>query len=306
MAEIIHRPIEITPHFYQLGTPDFPAYLSLGEQGMIIEGGTGPTSYIIPKQIEALGIDPIRITRIALTHSHADHIGFVPYLKPVMNHWEILASKAAARILGREEMAEEFILLDRNISEIMKAKGEIADFPPVLDTYSFAVDVIIKEGDKIDLGEGIIWTVYDAPGHSPCHLAFYEEKEETMVIGDATGFYSPEKDVFWPNYFESLVHYCDTIRKLSALPARRAALSHNGIVEGDISRHFDKALEATEAYHNELLKRLNDGEDPKQIALEKAHWVRTLTDIQPLKVMNMLAKILIRVSQSENGKASFD
>jgi|GEM_PF-2838103 len=34
-------PIEITPDFYQLGTPFFPVYLRMGEEVMIIEGGTG-------------------------------------------------------------------------------------------------------------------------------------------------------------------------------------------------------------------------------------------------------------------------
>ena len=56
-----HKPIAITPNFYQLGTPAFPAFLSVGEVGMIIEGGTGPTFPIITSQIDSLGIDPGRI-----------------------------------------------------------------------------------------------------------------------------------------------------------------------------------------------------------------------------------------------------
>ena len=144
----MHEPITITPHFYQLGTPSFPAYLSLGEQGMIIEGGTGPTTDIIVKQIETLGIDPQRITSMALTHSHADHIGAVAYLRPVWNHLKVLASPVAAKTLSREEMAKEFLFIDRGIAEIMKAKGQITELPPVLDSYSFGVDTILREGDK--------------------------------------------------------------------------------------------------------------------------------------------------------------
>jgi len=95
------------------------------------------------------------------------------------------------------------------------------------------------------------------------------------------------------------------MRKLSAIPAKRAALSHNGVIEGDVSRYFDKALKATEAYHKELLKRLGEDEDPKQIALEKAQWVSTITDIQPFNIINNLSKLLIKISQSEDGKPSF-
>ena len=53
-----HEPIEITSRFFQLGTSDFPAYLSMGEEGMIIEGGTGPTYPLMVDQLASLGIDP--------------------------------------------------------------------------------------------------------------------------------------------------------------------------------------------------------------------------------------------------------
>ena len=46
-----YHPIAITDNFYQLGTHSFPAYLSLGDDGMIIEGGTGATFPIIIGQL---------------------------------------------------------------------------------------------------------------------------------------------------------------------------------------------------------------------------------------------------------------
>src|SRR4030042_6860432 len=104
MTEIIHKPMLITPSLYQLGTPSFPAYLSMGEVGMIIEGGTGPTSGIIVSQIEALGIDPKRIGYVVLTHTHADHIGGVPHLKRAWPHLKLLASPVGSEILGSREL----------------------------------------------------------------------------------------------------------------------------------------------------------------------------------------------------------
>ncbi len=113
------------------------------------------------------------------------------------------------------------------------------------------------------------------------------------MIGDASGFYVPEKDVFWPNYFDSIETYCKSIRKLAALSARRGALCHNGVINGDLDTYFMKALLATEAYHIEMIERLEKGEDPAAIAVEKALWVNTLTDIQTLEVMRRLAEVLI-------------
>ncbi len=305
MTDTLHKPLVITPHLFQLGTPSFPAYLSMGEMGMIIEGGTGPTFEMIVNQIEALGMDPSKISYIVLTHSHADHIGGVPHLKRTWPHVKLLASSAGSETLRSKELLKEFLLVDLGIAQLMKAKGEIERFPATIDRYCFEPDAVVKEGDRIDLGAGIVWNVHDTQGHSPCHISLYEEKEGTLAIGDATGFYVPEKDVFWPNYFQSLEMYCDSLRKLSSLPARRAVLSHNGVIQSDIKGHFRKAMSATEHYHAELLQRIGMGEIPEKVAMEKARWVSGLTDIQPFKVMYDLCKVMIKRSQTNGKTLSF-
>jgi glyoxylase-like metal-dependent hydrolase (beta-lactamase superfamily II) len=296
-----HEPIEITAHFFQLGTPAFPAYLSMGEQGMIIEGGTGPTYTIMVDQIESLGIDPQYIKYIVLTHTHPDHIGAVPHLQRAWPHIKLLASPLGAHILAKTELFKEFQLVDLGIAQLMKAKAEIDTLPAPIEDYAFAVDSVVKEGDRIDLGGGIVWNIFDTPGHSPCHISLFEEEEAILALGDASGFYVPEKDVFWPNYFESLERYCNSIRKLAALPAKRAVLSHNAVIEEGVREHLHKALIATEQYHNELMYRVAQGDISEKIAMDKARFVDSLTDIQPFKVMYDLCKVLIKNSLN-NGK----
>lgn len=301
-----HEPIKLTTHFFRLGTPDFPAYLSIGEEGMIIEGGTGPTYPIMVDQIASLGIDPQDIKYIVLTHTHPDHIGAVPHFQRAWPHIKLLVSPIGAQILGKTELFKEFQLTDLGIAQLMKAKAEIDTLPEPIENYAFNVDLVVKEGDRIDLGAGIVWDIYDTPGHSPCHIALFEEKEGTLALGDTTGFYVPQKDVFWPNYFESLEKYCSSIRKLAALPAKRAVLSHNAVIEGDVRRHLQKAMQATEQYHNELLERLAKGENPEEIAMEKARFVDSLTDIRPFKIMYDLSKVLIKNSTQDGKGDHFD
>ena len=301
-----HEPIKLTTHFFRLGTPDFPAYLSIGEEGMIIEGGTGPTYPIMVDQIASLGIDPQDIKYIVLTHTHPDHIGAVPHFQREWPHIKLLVSPIGAQILGRTELFKEFQLTDLGIAQLMKAKAEIDTLPEPIENYAFNVDLVVKEGDRIDLGAGIVWDIYDTPGHSPCHIALFEEKEGTLALGDTTGFYVPQKDVFWPNYFESLEKYCSSIRKLAVLPAKRAVLSHNAVIEGDVRRHLQKAMQATEQYHNELLERLAKGENPEEIAMEKARFVDSLTDIRPFKIMYDLSKVLIKNSTQDGKGDHFD
>ncbi len=291
-----HKPISISCHLFQLGTPAFPVYLSMGEEGMIIEGGTGATFPMMVNQIKSLGIDIEKIRYIVLTHTHPDHIGAVPHFQHVWPHIKLLTSSAGAQILGKRELFKQFQLIDLGIAQLMKAKTEISALPKPIKNYTFKVDSIVNEGDRIDLGAGVTWHAYDTPGHSPCHISLFEEKEKTLVLGDSTGFYVPDRDIFWPNYFESLDRYCSSIRKLAHLPAERATLSHNGVIEGDVRRHLEKAISATKKYHEEIVERMNGGESSEKIAMEKARFVDSLTDIQPFKVMYDLCEVMIKNS----------
>ena len=91
-----YEPVIVTPNFFRLGTPAYPAYLSLGDVGMIIEGGTNPTFPIIFEQIIELGIKPERIKYVAITHPHADHIGAVPNMKKMWPHLQVVAGTVGA------------------------------------------------------------------------------------------------------------------------------------------------------------------------------------------------------------------
>lgn len=298
MSNKIYKPIEITPHFYQLGTHSFPAYLSIGRDAMIIEGGTGATSDIIIDQIQQLSIAPERIKYIALTHSHSDHIGAVPRWKAKWPHLKILAGPIADKLLQKEGAIKEFIASDNIISEIVLQKGEIEALPPVLKDYAFRIDIPVNEGYQIDLGNGVSWQIHDVPGHSLCHISLFNQGEAILAVGDATGFFVPEKGVYWPNYFSSLPDYCNSIKKLAALPARIGVLSHNGVINSEVKAYLRNALNATKAYHNEMIDRLAEGEKSDSIARDKAKWVYTLTDYFPVELMHNLAKVLISRSKS--------
>jgi glyoxylase-like metal-dependent hydrolase (beta-lactamase superfamily II) len=298
MDDCRHQPIPISPHFFQLGLQPFPVYLSLGDIGMIIEGGTGPTSAIIADQIRALRIDPNIIQYVFLTHTHADHVGAVPHLKRIWPHLKVAISATGAGILNAPELYREIILVDHGIAQLLKARAEIECLPPWPKPFRFEADVIMADGDRIDLGQSIVWEAMATPGHSPCHMSLYERSEKILALGDAGGFYVPEKDVFWPNYFASLGEYCESLRRLMTLSADRVALSHNGVITG-AERFIARAIAAAEEYHQDILKRLDAGQEAGAIALEQARWVGSLTDIQPFKVIYDLSRLMIKRSREQ-------
>ncbi|MBT8338845.1 MAG: MBL fold metallo-hydrolase [Desulfatitalea sp.] len=296
MATLNFEPIALTPNLYQLGTPFFPVYLSVGKKAMIIEGGTSATFDIIISQLAALKIDPQQIEFVALTHSHADHIGAYPRLRARWPHVKIIAGAAASKTMGNGGMIKQFHWLDQTIAELMQSRQAIVELPAPMDEWHFEVDVIVKEGDVIDLGQGTKWMVYETPGHSPCQLAFLEKNSGMMAIGDATGFYNPDRNAIWPNYFDGLDPYCDSIKKLAGLGAKGLVLSHNGFCP-DANAFLAKALRITGEYHQEMLERAGNGDDPAGIIAEKSKWVKEIADQMPLKIIQQLTGLLIKLSQ---------
>ena len=161
------KPVTITGKLYRLGTVSYPVYLSLGEDAMIVEGGIGAIVPLIVKQLKELKVAPERIKYIALTHTYSDHIGAVPYLKNMWPHIKTVAGKTAVELLKNENLIRDHLLMEQTRTKILLAKGEVSGPISLMDNPEFNVDMVVKDGDKIDLGGGVVWTIYETPGHSP-------------------------------------------------------------------------------------------------------------------------------------------
>lgn len=303
------KPVKLTGHLYQIGTPYFPGYLSLGSTRMIIDGGTSAVAGIIEGQLQELKIDPESIEYMAITHSHADHIGSLSRLKKKWPHLKTIASEAAAKMMANPKVIRQFEGLDTAVSGIMKKTGEIDEIPAALKEgeYDFNVDILADESTRIDLGNGIVWTASAAPGHAGCQITLFENHEGTAAIGDAIGFYNQKENAFWPNYFESLTDYTESIRKIARMDAARLALGHNGAVLQDVKGFLASALSATGEYHHELVKRAGAGEEIEVIAKDKAAQIASWSGHMSFAVA-MLIQVLIKQSlkTAKDGEPSFE
>ena len=288
---------KITDTFFQLGTPFFPVYLSLGQEAMLIDGGTGGTFFLLQDQLKEIGVDLASIKSVVLTHSHGDHIGLLPHLLTKWPHLKLLASATAADLLAKEPVLKDFLGLDRHIAKQLQAKNVVAQVPEPMPDYRFRVDTVLEEGQVLDLGNGIRWHVYATPGHSHCAISLLEEKEGTLVTGDAAGLYMPQVESFWPNYFASLPKYCATLARLQTLTASRLALGHNGVIEGGAKAFLVKALDQTRDYHQEMLSRTASGEDVGKLVQEKAQWITPNAEFMPYQLTDMCCHLLIKQSQ---------
>ncbi|WDF47194.1 MBL fold metallo-hydrolase [Chryseobacterium sp. KACC 21268] len=146
----------------------------------------------------------LKIQNILLTHAHIDHI------------------------IGLQWAYDEFkvpVLLHSNEIEILQQAPFTAKkygflFPAFKGETQF-----IEEGDELKLGSDV-FQIFDVPGHSPGSIAFYTEKNEFVISGDALFMMSIGRTDLYKGDYDQLITSIKT--KLLTLPEATKVFSGHG------------------------------------------------------------------------------
>ncbi len=132
-------------------------------EATVIDAGVSGAEKLIIKAAADAGA---AITRIVLTHVHGDHVGGLDALAEALPEAEVLCSERTARFLSGDTALEP----DEPQLPLKGGFPECKTQP----TGTFA------PGDRV----GSL-RVVASPGHSPDHVAFFDERDQTLVCGDA-------------------------------------------------------------------------------------------------------------------------
>ena len=303
---IRNPPATVTPRLWMLGTNEYPLFLYRGgTQSTIFEGGTGAMGPVLERQLKDLGVDPATVGQVVVTHAHQDHVMAVPALRAMFPSVQVLASEAACGTLAAEKAVGFFQKMDEALTGSLLKAGRITedDKPQPMEGSTIAVDLTLHEGDRVEVDEGVAFTVLETPGHSDCSLSFHETDEGLLIISDATGYYMPEQNAWWPNYFTGYGAYADSIKRLRDVGAEVLCLSHNGVVTGaeDVRAYFDGAIAATEAYHERIVEQAKAGASVRQIAEGLGAEVYEYTQLLPLEFFQKNCGVLVKQSLRHAG-----
>jgi len=299
-------PVEIAERLWMLGTAAYPLYLFKGEsEGAIFEGGTGSMGPLVRQQARQLGIGDDFVKQVVITHAHPDHVMAVPLLREIFPAVTVLASETAAKTLAAEKAISFFCQVDDALTNsLMKAQVIREEHrPSPFPDKQIAVDRTLKEGDGVAVGSGVRFEVLETPGHSDCSLSFFEPVGKTLLISDASGYYLPEHDCWWPNYFTGYEAYLGSMRRLAALHAETLCLSHNAAIKGadDVVSYFERAISATEQYHERIIQEHQAGKTVRQIAEELGAEVYEKTQLLPLDFFQKNCGLLVKQSLRHEG-----
>jgi glyoxylase-like metal-dependent hydrolase (beta-lactamase superfamily II) len=171
---------------------------------------------------------PIR--RVALTHAHMDHVGSVNALRKrlVQQEVQLLAGEREALILeeaSRGVKPKQMTLLEGEPQDPVRGGF------PKLNTQP---DTKLKEGDTVGSLK-----VIDTPGHTPGHIAFFDERDGSLYAGDGLMTFGGVRLPFDPPWYFPFVkmgtwHYPTTLasaRKLVAFEVKRVLAGHGPALE---------------------------------------------------------------------------
>lgn len=298
-------PKEISDGLMMLGTNEYPIYLfQAGERAAVFEGGTGAMGPLLKEQLARLEIDPAAVKQAIITHAHPDHVMAIPMFRELFPGVTVAASEIGAKTLAFEKAVAAFCQIDEALTGAMLQAGRITDGhrPAALKEMKIAVDRMLKEGDKIEVGD-VVFDVLETPGHSECSLSFHQRQRGILIISDATGYYMPERNEWWPNYFSGYGVYVDSIRRLAALEAETLCLSHNGAIRGkdDVAAYFEGVLASTEAYHARIIKEIKGGKPFRELAEQLGTEIHAKTGLLPVDFFQKNCGLLVKHSMKHEG-----
>jgi hydroxyacylglutathione hydrolase len=145
---------------YYVGAPDFT---------LIDAGMPGKADQII-SALAQIGVQPLQVKRIILTHHHWDHVGSLWELKKRTGAEIIAHARDADYITGRRPRRAPRRLPGRVMYSIMGLVG-------ARNVSTVDVDRQVSDGDTIGT-----FTVVHTPGHTPGHICLL--RGDSLFSGD--------------------------------------------------------------------------------------------------------------------------
>lgn len=171
------RVVELAPGVYRI--PTAPAdlvnsYAFRDDDGQVtlVDCGLKRAPAKIVAALHSIHSDPSEVTRIVMTHAHADHAGGLASMR-ARSGAEVAAHEREAPYLrqGRVPARDSQVRGGRLFT---RASG---GFSPTDVTEEFS------DGDVLKVAGGL--RVVHTPGHSPGHVSLLHEPTRVLVTGDA-------------------------------------------------------------------------------------------------------------------------
>ncbi|MFD1040156.1 MBL fold metallo-hydrolase [Virgibacillus byunsanensis] len=233
---------------YHNGKNDVNCYLVKGDNGYTVMD-TGINTNEAKDLWEDVFDSGIKIEKVILTHTHEDHIGQAKWFQQEKGVPVYIFE------LGLPEMEKRYVTGNREqLDQLIKDHGGTG-FPAKdeedFSIYDFQPDGLIKENERIKIGEDYYETIW-TPGHAPDHFCFYNQEKKIMFTGDhvlkdispVIGLWSGKESNILSEYYQSL-------ERIKKYPSDLALPGH-----GDVFYNFSERVSQLKSRHDQRLQEV--------------------------------------------------
>jgi 2-aminobenzoylacetyl-CoA thioesterase len=237
---IFNRTGEVRDGFFVAGWSHNPIYLLKSKKPVLFDGGLALLGRVYQEAITSvLKGDSPRL--VFITHVHFDHCGAVPYLKKVFPGLKAAASQKAKDILERPNAIKLIRKLSESdeqvLSEFAAERLSREPFDP------FEVDLVLHDGDEVELEEGLTLRVLSTPGHTWDFMSYYVPEKKILVASESAGC-ALSSGYVSADALADFGVYLSSLKRLASLDAQILCQGHRYVyVDEDVDAFFQRSLQ---------------------------------------------------------------
>lgn len=283
--------------FYISGLSAYPIYLLDGPNPVLFDAGTSCAGKMYVEAIRSV-LGKRQPTMLFLSHVHWDHCGSVSYLKDAFPSLKIASSFDSKEILKRPNAQALIKKLNGETRYIVSAYPEVDPSQLIDEDFRpFEVDVELKDGQLLELGDGAIIEVLATPGHTRDHLSYYLPQKKILIATESAGCLDSSGG-FITEFLTDYELYMSSLQRLSELPVEVLCQGHRIAFVGkeEVKAFFARSKSEAILHKDRICRFLDEegGSTDRVIQRVKAERYDTIKGIKQPElpyILNLTAQV---------------
>lgn len=234
---------------------------------------------------------------IALSHSHYDHMGALPYLLERWPDVQVCASEKTAEVFRRPGAVSMIESMGKSAAEFYGKN------PDDVKASNLRVDIVLENGDVINLGDEKL-LCFETRGHTDCSMSFLLQPQGILFASESTGVLETTEKIH-TSVLKSFDESLESAYFLKILPWKEIIIPRYGFLSDSVkNNYFDIYIEAAMKEQSLFRNWIDEGLSAEEIFEEhkKIYWNDERAKDQPFRAYKVNTEITIRmmIKETEN------